>query len=86
MTRILPITKLVVGEVPPLVLVCGDPARAEKSASFLKNSQLVSSNREFFSHRGTYRGEDVLVCSHGVGAPGAAIACASQCAASLWSP
>ena len=74
MTRILPITKLVVGEVPPLVLVCGDPARAEKSASFLKNSQLVSSNREFFSHRGTYRGEDVLVCSHGVGAPGAAIA------------
>ena len=70
----LPITGLVVGEVSPAVLVCGDPERADKIAAQLTDTQLLSDQREYRSYRGMVEGLPVTVCSHGVGAPGAAIA------------
>jgi len=70
----LPLTGLLVGEVSPAVLVCGDPARASKMAAFLENATLLSERREYRAFRGDYAGIPVTICSHGIGAPGAAIA------------
>ena len=72
--KVLPIIGLTVGEIPENVLVCGDPARAEKTAEFLDGAQLVAQNREYHAYQGTFKGMPVLVCSHGIGAPGAAMA------------
>lgn len=74
MTVKLPLTGLIVGEVPVAVLVCGDPGRATKTATHLQNATLLSDQREYRAFRGQYKGMDVAVCSHGIGAPGAAIA------------
>jgi uridine phosphorylase len=70
----LPITGLPVGGVSPRVIVCGDPARADRIAARLDDAAPLSHKREYRAHRGTYRGQPVTVCSHGVGAPGAAVA------------
>lgn len=70
----LPITGLKVGEVSPGVIVCGDPARADRIAERLTDFHLLSNRREYRAYRGTYRNMPVTVCSHGVGAPGAAVA------------
>lgn len=70
----LPITGLPAGDVSPSALICGDPARADMIAAALDNAQLLSHKREFRAHRGSYHGLPITVCSHGVGAPGAAIA------------
>jgi uridine phosphorylase len=70
----LPITRLPVGGVPPAVIVCGDPARATRIAAVLDDAELLSESREYRAYRGTVEGLPVAVCSHGVGAPGAAIA------------
>ena len=73
-TRILPITGLQVGQVNSVVLVCGDPARATKIASHLAGATLLSDQREYRVYNGRFEEMPVTVCSHGVGAPGAAIA------------
>ena len=70
----LPITGLPVGGVSPSVVVCGDPARAERVAALLDGATLLSDRREYRAFRGDYAGLPITVCSHGVGAPGAAIA------------
>lgn len=70
----LPITGLRRGSIPPAVIVCGDPGRAEKIANYLEGGELLSSEREYDVYRGNYQGMPVAVASHGVGAPGAAIA------------
>lgn len=70
----LPLTGLVVGEVSSAVLVCGDPDRASHIATFLENAQLLTQQREYHAFRGLFGGVPVTVCSHGIGAPGAAIA------------
>ncbi|MBL7716969.1 MAG: nucleoside phosphorylase [Bdellovibrionales bacterium] len=54
-------------------LVCGAPERAEKIAGRLKKMQVLAKNREYHSFIGEYDGKEVMVVSHGVGAPGAAI-------------
>ena len=74
MPRELPITGLPVGEVTPAVIVCGDPARADRIAARLDGATLLSDRREYRAHRGAYDGRPLTVCSHGIGAPGAAIA------------
>ncbi len=74
MPRELPITGLPVGEVTPAVIVCGDPARADRIAARLDGATLLSERREYRAHRGGYDGRPLTVCSHGIGAPGAAIA------------
>lgn len=70
----LPITGLPTGQVSPDVIVCGDPARAERIAGFLEEAALLSDRREYRAYRGRHRNVAVTVCSHGVGAPGAAAA------------
>ncbi len=71
---ILPITGLPVGKVSDVVLVCGDPARAQQIAGFLDNATTLSQQREYYAFNGQHKGQKVTVCSHGIGAPGAAIA------------
>ncbi len=72
--RVLPITGLTVGEVSATALVCGDPARATRIAEQLQDVRLLSDQREYRIFNGRYNGQPVTVCSHGIGAPGAAIA------------
>ena len=73
-SRYLPITGLPVGGVSPSVVVCGDPARAERVAALLDSATLLSDQREYRAYRGKYHDQPITVCSHGIGAPGAAIA------------
>jgi uridine phosphorylase len=61
-------------EVPPYVLLPGDPARAKMICDrWLKHGKLVMMNREFHTYRGTYKDLDVGVVSTGLGSPGAAM-------------
>jgi uridine phosphorylase len=70
----LPLTHLVVGAVPPAVLVCGDPGRVDRVEHHLTDTVRVSDHRSYRASRGAYRGMPILVCSHGIGAPSAGIA------------
>ena len=70
----LPITGLVIGTVSTAVLVCGDPDRAVKITNFMHDVSTLSKQREYHAYQGHYGGKSITVCSHGVGAPGAAIA------------
>ncbi len=74
MKRPLPHTKLHRNSISPAVLVCGDPQRATRIAEFLDNVSLIAEWREYRTLTGTFDGFPVTVCSHGIGAPGAAIA------------
>lgn len=71
----LPTIRVMEGELPPYLLLPGDPARAALIAGRLDSPRELAKNREFHSYRGTYNGVPVGVLSTGVGAPGAAIAC-----------
>jgi uridine phosphorylase len=72
--EVLPITGLPVGGIGPNVIVCGDPARAEKIAKTLQGTVQIADLREYRSFIGSYKDLPITICSHGVGAPGAAIA------------
>ncbi|MFZ0546957.1 MAG: nucleoside phosphorylase [Candidatus Promineifilaceae bacterium] len=72
--NILPLTGLTIGSVPASVIVCGDPDRATKTADLLEDAALLCENREYRCYTGRFAGKEVAVCSHGIGAPGAAIA------------
>jgi len=74
MTDVLPHLLLKPGDLPDIVLVPGDPKRAEWIAATLADARLLAANREYHTYRGTYRGVDVAVTSAGVGAAGAVIA------------
>ena len=63
------------GEIPDLVLLPGDPERSKKIAErFFDAPEDVAKNREYWSHKGTWKGVPVGVCSTGIGCPSAAIA------------
>lgn len=70
----LPLTGLPIGRIPKSVIVCGDPSRATKTADLLEDATLLSENREYRCYTGCFGGREIAVCSHGIGAPGAAIA------------
>lgn len=70
---VLPLLRAGAGEVAPLALVVGDPARAERAAAFLDNAREIGRNREYLTLVGRYAGVPVTVSSHGVGAAGAAV-------------
>ena len=62
------------GEIAPVVLLPGDPARATLIASFLDEVTAVADAREFRTYTGAYRGNPVSVTSTGIGCPSTAIA------------
>ena len=70
----LPFIHLAQGDIPPRVLVCGDPARAERISKRLTEARCLAQNREYWTYTGLYQGVPVAVVSHGVGSGGAAIA------------
>ena len=71
---LLPCIHLAQGDIPPRVLVCGDPARAERISKRLTEARCLAQNREYWTYTGLYQGVPVAVVSHGVGSGGAAIA------------
>ena len=60
-------------KVAPLALVMGDPERASLAASQLHSPELIWDIREYRAYTGSLDGNAITVCSHGVGAPGAAL-------------
>ncbi|RZN49497.1 nucleoside phosphorylase [archaeon] len=62
------------GDMPPMVLIPGDPDRVELMASLLDDHETMASHREYRSARGTFSGTPVGICSTGIGGPSAAIA------------
>lgn len=73
MTNPTPVLRVTPGEVPAKALVVGDPDRAERVASRLDDSKELGRFREYVTFRGSHRGVDVLVSSHGVGSSGASL-------------
>ena len=69
----LPVLNINAAEVAPLVLVVGDPARAEQAARLLEQAQQVGANREYVTYTGYLQGQRITVCSHGIGSAGAGI-------------
>ena len=72
--ELLPHIGLERGSVSPDVIVCGDPARATRIAGQLDGAVLLGEKREYRTFQGQFRERTITVTSHGVGAPGAAIA------------
>ena len=62
------------GDIAPVVLIPGDPARADRIAGRLTEAHLVARNREYTVYTGQYEGVPVSVCSTGIGGPSTAIA------------
>lgn len=56
------------------VVLPGDPARAQRAASYLTDAKLLAWNREYKSYSGFWNGVPVLVMSTGMGGPSMAIA------------
>lgn len=71
---LLPCIHVAEGDIPPRVLVCGDPARAERISRRFEHPVCLAQNREYWTYSGVYQGVPVAVTSHGVGCGGAAIA------------
>jgi uridine phosphorylase len=55
------------------VIVCGSPERANFLSTKLNDATALAKNREYHSYLGKFKGENILVMSHGVGSSGAAI-------------
>ena len=55
------------------IVVCGDPARAKRIASFMSEPRLVGEHREYHCWVGTFGKKRIAAVSHGVGAAGAVI-------------
>lgn len=62
------------GDVAPYVLLPGDPARVELVASYWDEAHLVTSNREYTTYTGTYKGAPISCTSTGIGCPSTSIA------------
>lgn len=62
------------GDVAPYVLLPGDPGRVPVVASLWDEVRHVSSNREYVTYTGTYRGAPISCTSTGIGSPSTAIA------------
>jgi uridine phosphorylase len=51
----------------------GDPGRVPKIAGYLENARDLAYHREYRSMRGEWKGQQVLVCSTGIGGPSTSI-------------
>jgi uridine phosphorylase len=68
---ILPVTGIPRTGLPGRGLVVGDPFRAERISRLLEDPVEVAHKREYRTFRGRWNATEVVVSSHGVGAPGA---------------
>eukprot|EP00917_Polyrhabdina_sp_WS-2016_P023387 GHVP01050727.1.p1 GENE.GHVP01050727.1~~GHVP01050727.1.p1 ORF type:complete len:252 (+),score=29.77 GHVP01050727.1:412-1167(+) len=59
--------------IRPVVIVVGDPARAEMAAKLCDKQTQIAYNREYRTFLCEKNGVEFLICSHGVGSAGAAI-------------
>lgn len=71
--ELMPTTRIPVNGISPLVIVCGDPFRAKHIANKLEDPKEIAHSREYRTFNGKYKGREVTISSHGVGAPGAAV-------------
>ncbi len=71
--NLMPTLRVRKGEISELVLVCGSPDRAKLIGEQLDDSKEIAYFREYRTINGYYKGVKITVCSHGVGAPGAAV-------------
>ncbi len=62
------------GDIPPAVLIPGDPGRVEKIAQTWDSHQEVANHRQYHTMAGEYQGTQIACTSSGIGAPGLAIA------------
>ena len=54
------------GDVAPNILLCGDPARAYRVASYFKNAKEPITSREFVTITGEYKGMPMTVMATGI--------------------
>jgi len=73
LSAVLPITGIPRQGLPALALVTGDPKRVAAIGSMLDGCRSVADHREYRTCAGRWKGTDVVVSSHGVGAPGAVL-------------
>lgn len=73
MEKIIPIIDIPYHKIAERVVVCGDPARAERISKRLEQVETVAKSREYWTFNGLYQGVPVTVSSHGVGGNGASV-------------
>ncbi|HQJ05488.1 MAG TPA: hypothetical protein PLI57_03805 [Spirochaetota bacterium] len=62
------------GDVAKIVLLCGDPKRAEYIAkNFLESARLFNEYRLMYGFTGKYKGRDISVQTAGMGSPSISI-------------
>lgn len=79
----LPVIGVRAGDLPPAMVVVGDPDRAEQATALLDDVRPLGRHREYHSYAGTRHGSEVGVISHGVGGPGAAVCFEELCRAGV---
>ncbi|MFB6128888.1 MAG: nucleoside phosphorylase [Halorhabdus sp.] len=63
-----------IDQLADIVLLPGDPDRADRIATYCTDVEQVARNREFKVFNATYEGRDLTIASTGIGAPSAVIA------------
>lgn len=71
--ELMPTLRIRKGEISEFVIVCGSPNRAKLIGDMLDESEEIAYFREYRTINGFHKGVKITVCSHGVGAPGAAV-------------
>jgi len=66
--------ELAPGELPPYVLLPGDPGRVDEILAVWEDARVVASHREYRSGRGRFRGVELAAVSTGIGGSSTAIA------------
>lgn len=62
------------GDIPPYVLIPGDPKRVVKIAALWDKAEAVADYRQYVTYKGEYQGAKLACISSGIGSPGLAIA------------
>ncbi len=62
------------GDVHETAIIPGDPGRVDRIADLCDDSELVAENREYKVVNASYEGDELTICSTGIGCPSAAIA------------
>lgn len=65
--------QLKTGDIPPYVLIPGDPDRVEKIASLWDTQTAVAKHREYTTFKGVFKETDIACTSSGIGSPSLAI-------------